>query len=499
MEERVKKYLADWQVDRNHCDLLSRHIGHFIDGQIQNGGDVEALDVHEPSTGGRLTTVASGGEKQVDLAVAAARREVDGGEWSRLKPIERERLLFRLADLMEAHSEELALLESVNVGKNIADSAAIDVQGSIDTLRYFGGWATKINGRTGPTVAASAYGYTVKEPVGVVGAIIPWNFPLQTLIWKTGAALAAGCTIVAKPSEFTPLTALRFAELAMEAGFPGGVINIVNGTGPTVGSALASHVGVNKISFTGSTQTGVTVGKAALGDLKRCTLELGGKSPAIVMDTADIDATAQKVANGLFFNSGQVCDAGSRALIARPIFDDFIAALTGYVEGLKMGPGLDQDSFITPLVSAQHKARVESHIRNALAAGATPLLEERKAPGDGYYVSPQIFQNCEGLDISRDEVFGPVLTVQSFENEDEAITMANDTEYGLAAAIYSSDIDTVNRMVTRLKAGTLYVNAHGNIDPAFPFGGYKKSGFGKDLGPEQLDYYLETKTVLVAY
>ena len=264
MDNSVKKYLLDWNVDEKFHDLLARPIGHFIDGRIQDGSDVAHLDVHEPSTGGRLTAVASGGKEEVDLAVAAARREIDGGDWSRLKPIERERLMFRLADLMERHSEELALLESVNVGKNIGDSVAIDVQGSIDTLRYFGGWATKINGRTGPTVAASAHGYTLKEPVGVVGAIIPWNFPLQTLIWKAGAALATGCTIVVKPSEITPLTALRFAELAMEAGFPGGVINIVNGTGPIVGSALSAHAGVNKISFTGSTQTGTTVGKSAL-------------------------------------------------------------------------------------------------------------------------------------------------------------------------------------------------------------------------------------------
>jgi phenylacetaldehyde dehydrogenase len=498
MDKSVEKYLLGWNVDEKFRELLSRPIGHFIDGQVQGGSDIAHLDVYEPSTGGRLTGVASGGKGEVDLAVSAARREIDGGTWSRLKAIERERLMFRLADLMESHSEELALLESVNVGKNIADSISVDVQGSIDTLRYFAGWATKINGRTGPAVAANVHGYTLKEPVGVVGAIIPWNFPLQTLIWKTSAALAAGCTIVAKPSEITPLTALRFGELAMEAGFPAGVINIVNGTGPSVGAALSSHAGVNKISFTGSTQTGVTVGKAALDDLKRCTLELGGKSPAIVMSNVNIDVAAENVARGLFFNSGQVCDAGSRALVAGPIFDDFVAALVKYVDGLKMGPGLDIESFITPLVSAQHRTRVEGYIQNALKSGAIPLLGGREAPGDGYYVSPQIFQGCEGMEISRDEIFGPVLTVQSFENEAEAIAVANDTQYGLAATIYSSDIDSVNRMVSGLKAGTIYVNAHGTIDPAFPFGGYKKSGFGKDLGPEQLESYLETKTVLVA-
>lgn len=498
MDGNIQKYLNDWQIDAKNQELLSRPIGHFIDGEIIGETDKGLLDVFEPSTGGRLTTVACGGVEEVNRAVTAARREVDGGSWSQLKPIERERLIFRLADLMEAHQEELALLESVNVGKNVGDSFDVDVQGSIDTLRYFGGWATKMGGRTGPTVAVSTLGYTLKEPVGVVGAIIPWNFPLQTLVWKAAAALATGCTMVAKPSEVTPLTAIRFAELAIESGIPNGVINIVNGMGQEVGTALSSHPRIDKISFTGSTNTGVIVGKSALENVKRCTLELGGKSPAIVMENVDIDAVVEGVVNGLFYNSGQVCDAGSRALVARPIYDDFIAALTTYVSALKIGPGLDKESFITPLVSSEHKARVEGHIEKALKSGAVPLIENEDFSSTGFYVAPQIFVNCAGMDIVRDEVFGPVLTVQPFDSEDEAVALANDTNYGLAAAIYSTDINVVNKLITSLKAGTVYVNGHGTVDPAFPFGGYKMSGFGKDLGVEQLDSYLETKTVLVA-
>jgi phenylacetaldehyde dehydrogenase len=440
-----------------------------------------------------------GTTEDLDRAVAAARTQFDGGAWRLLKPLERERLLHRLADLIETNADELAEIESIDVGKSVAQARDVDIQGTIDTFRYFAGWASKIHGRTvEPSLPGNYLAYTRKEPVGVVGVIVPWNFPLQTMAWKLGAALAVGCTVVVKPAELTSLSALRFAELVQQAGIPDGVVNIVTGRGSVVGAAMASHPGIDKLSFTGSTPVGCSVGKAALEQMKRLTLELGGKSPVIVLDDADIPAAAQAVANGVFFNSGQVCDAGTRAYIHRSIYELFLAELIAYTRSLKLAPGLDPDCFIGPLVSPQQQARVLDYIATGKREGAELVYGGEPVEGPGYFVQPTIFAHCRNdMRIVQEEIFGPVLVTAPFDDDEEALRLANDSLYGLAAALYSNDLGRVHGLIPRLRAGSVYVNAHSTIDPAMPFGGYKQSGFGKDLGAEQLEHLLETKAVWI--
>ena len=331
-----------------------------------------------------------------------------------------------------------------------------------------------------------------------MGAIVPWNFPLQTMAWKLGAALATGCTVVVKPAELTSLSALRFAELVQQAGIPDGVVNIVTGRGNVVGAAMATHPGIDKLTFTGSTPVGRTVGQAALDDMKRLTLELGGKSPVIVLADADVPAAAQAIANGVFFNSGQVCDAGTRAYVHRSIYDSFLSELIAYTRTLKMAPGLDPDCFISPLVSALQKQRVLDYIEIGKREGAELVYGGQPVQGPGYFVEPTIFAHCRNdMQIVQEEIFGPVLVTAPFDDEEEALALANDSPFGLAAALYSNDLGRVHSLIPRLRAGSVYVNAHGTIDPSMPFGGYKQSGFGKDLGAEQLDYLLETKAVWI--
>nr|WP_256873356.1 aldehyde dehydrogenase family protein [Pseudomonas taiwanensis] len=469
----------------------------FVNGTWLESADT--AEVIEPSTGTVLTRIPMGTAQDLDQAVQAARAQFDGGAWSQLKPLERERLLHGLADLIEANADELAEIESIDMGKSVAQARAVDIQGTIDTFRYFAGWASKIHGRTvEPSLPGNYLAYTRKEPVGVVGVIVPWNFPLQTMAWKLGAALAVGCTVVVKPAELTSLSALRFAELVQEAGIPDGVVNIVTGRGSVVGSAMSSHPGIDKLSFTGSTPVGCSVGKSAMDQMKRLTLELGGKSPVIVFADADIKAAAQAVANGVFFNSGQVCDAGTRAYVHRSVYAEFLRELADYTATLKIAPGLDPDCFISPMVSRQQQQRVLEYIETGKAEGAELYYGGKPVDGPGFYVQPTVFANCRNdMRVVQEEIFGPVLVTAPFDDEEEALALANDSLFGLAAALYSNDLGRVHSLIPRLRAGTVYVNAHSTLDPSMPFGGYKQSGYGKDLGSEQLEYLLETKAVWI--
>ncbi|WP_370599432.1 aldehyde dehydrogenase [Pseudomonas nitroreducens] len=499
MDTKVKEYLQRYGISEATQRFLSKPQKMFIAGAWVDASDGATAQVIEPFTEAALTRIPMGTAADLDRAVQAARAQFDGGAWSQLKPLERERLLHRLADLIEANGDELAEIESVDMGKSVAQARAVDIQGTIDTFRYFAGWASKIHGRTvEPSLPGNYVAYTRKEPVGVVGVIVPWNFPLQTMAWKLGAALAVGCTVVVKPAELTSLSALRFAELVQEAGIPDGVVNIVSGRGSVVGAAMAEHPGIDKLSFTGSTPVGCNVGKSAMDQMKRLTLELGGKSPVIVCADADIKAAAQAVANGVFFNSGQVCDAGTRAYVQRSVYDEFLRELADYTASLKLAPGLDPDCFISPMVSRQQQERVLAYIQAGKEEGAEVYYGGEAVEGSGFFVQPTIFANCRNdMRVVREEIFGPVLVTAPFDDEEEALALANDSEFGLAAALYSNDLGKVHGLIPRLRAGTVYVNAHSTLDPSMPFGGYKQSGYGKDMGSEQLDYLLETKAVWI--
>ena len=499
MDTSVKSYLEQYQLTEATWDFLNKKRGMFIDGQWETEAESYA-DVIEPSTGEKLGELPQGSLADVDRAVAAARREFDTGAWSQLLPMERERMLFKLADLMEQNAQHLGELESIDVGKSVGIAVEVDVQSAIDNLRYFAGWTSKIEGRhvTPASLPGERIAFTRKEAVGVVGCIIPWNFPLITLSWKLGAALAVGCTVVVKPAEITSLSALRFAELAQEAGIPDGVINIVTGKGSVVGAAISEHSDINKITFTGSTQTGRTIGTAAMRDMKRTTMELGGKSPVIVLSDADIEKAVANIADGIFFNTGQACDAGSRAYVHESIYEKFLTALEAFTKDLPIAAGLDPDCFIGPMVSKEQLNTVMSYIEVGKSEGARLVCGGNRLDRPGYFIEPTVFADCKpDMKIVREEIFGPVLVVAPFSSSDEAVALANDTEYGLAAAIYSNDLSEVHRLIPKLKAGTVYVNQHATLDPTMPFGGYKQSGFGKDMGPEQLENFLETKSVWI--
>ena len=500
MDQKVADYLDQYGVLDSTRAFLTKEQRMLIGDRWIGANERETHDVLEFSTGGVITQIPMGTAEDVDAAVKAARYQFEEGEWAKLKPLEREVLITRLAGKMEEHIDEFAEIESIDVGKSRILAKEIDVQGSIDTLRYFAGWSTKINGRT--TEAAALPGnhvsYTLKEPVGVVGSITPWNFPLQTLIWKLAVTLATGCTTVIKPAELTSLSALRFAELVLEVGIPAGVVNVVTGAGSVVGQAITSHDDIDKLTFTGSTPVGKLVGTAAIENMSHLTLELGGKSPVIVCEDVDIKQTAEAVAGGIFFNSGQVCDAGSRLYVHESVYQEFLGELAAVAKEMKIAPGLDPDCFICPQVGRKQYETVVAYIKKGIEEGAELVCGGVPEDENGAFVSPTIFANCRNdMTIVQEEIFGPVLVTASFKTEDEAVELANDTQYGLASAIYSKDINQVMRLIPRIKAGTVKVNGDGQIDPALPFGGYKQSGVGKDLGEEQLEHFLETKTVWI--
>lgn len=460
------------------------------------------LEVIDPATEQVLTTVPAGTAEDIGRAVAAARATFDSGAWSELYPAERERRLLRLADLLEARAQEFAEIESLDNGKPVTMARLVDVGAAVAFLRYMAGWATKIEGSTvdvsPPFPGAKTFAFTRKEPVGVVGAIIPWNFPLLMAVWKSAPALAAGCTVVLKPAEQTPLTALRFAELALEAGIPPGALNVVTGLGEQAGAALAAHPGINKIAFTGSTAIGKRIGHAAIENMTRMSLELGGKSPMIVLADANVEAAVEGLAGGIFFNHGQVCTAGSRLYAHRKVFDRVVAGIAAVAKHMKLGPGLDPATQMGPLVSREQRDRVCGYIATGLAEGAQAAAGGAAAPGPGYFVQPTVLTHTrEDMRVVREEIFGPVLVASPFDDIDEAVRLANATRYGLAASIWSNDLSAVHRLIPRLQAGTVWVNAHNAVDAALPFGGFKESGIGREMAWGNIEMYTETKSVLM--
>jgi aldehyde dehydrogenase (NAD+) len=462
-------------------------------------GTSETFDTVNPATGEILAPIAAAGPAEVDSAVQAARQAFDDlkGPWRKMPASERGRLLWKLADLVEKHIDELAELETLDNGKVISESRYVDMPMVADVFRYFAGWATKIHGETINSLE-TAFTYTLREPVGVVGAIIPWNFPLLLASWKLGPALACGNTVVFKPAEQTPLTALRFGQLAMEAGFLPGVLNIVTG-GPATGQALVRHPGVNKIAFTGSTAVGKEIMRSAADSLKRVTLELGGKSPNIVFADSDMDSAVKGAINGIFYGKGEVCSAGSRLFIEKKVEAEFTEKLLGRVKKLQPGDPLDPKARLGAIVSQEQMKTVLGYIESAKKEGAKLLAGGNRASvnGDrGYFVEPTIFGGVNNnMKIAQEEVFGPVLATLSFDDLDEVAEMANQNPYGLAAAIWTKDITRAHALSRRLRAGTVWINTYGLMDASLPFGGFKESGFGRELGMHALDHYTELKSV----
>jgi phenylacetaldehyde dehydrogenase len=460
----------------------------------------QTLPVIDPGTGGVLTAIPSSDASDVDDAVAAARQALEAGPWSRMTASDRGRLINRLAGLLGDHAEELAQIESLDTGRPIFECRIVDLPGSVAMLEYMAGWASKINGETMQLgVPGELHAYTTREPVGVVAVIVPWNYPLELAVWRTAPALAAGCTVVIKPAEQTSLSALRLGQFVQEAGFPPGVVNIVVGLGETVGAALASHPGVDAISFTGSTETGKAVLQAAAGNLKRVFLELGGKSPAIVLADADLDLAIPGVAGSIFFSSGQVCTAGSRLLVDERIFDRVVEGVAKIAAGLKIGHGLDSTTQLGPLVSDVQLGRVMGYLEGGRRDGAQFVTGGTRVGEAGYFVGATVVtQTTPAMPIYAEEVFGPVLCAIPFKagDLDAAVAAANDTVYGLHASIWTQNLKHAHQMAARIKSGNVCINTHNFFDPAFPMGGYKQSGWGRASGFAAIEHYTELKGIV---
>ncbi|OCC05871.1 betaine-aldehyde dehydrogenase [Labrys sp. WJW] len=471
----------------------------LIDGEWVDARSGKTFTVEDPATEEKIAEVPAGDKADIDLAVAAARRAFETGPWSRISPAERSRLVWRLGDLLEQHADEFAELEALDNGKPVTNARRGDVQGSIDMFRYMAGWATRLNGETIPVSSAGNWhAYTLREPVGVVGQIIPWNFPLMMAAWKLAPALASGCTIVLKPAEQTPLSALRFGELIQEAGFPAGVVNIVTGFGETAGAALAEHPDVDKVAFTGSTEVGKIIVRAAAGNLKRVSLELGGKSPAIVFPDADLDLAIAGTADAIFYNQGQCCTAGSRLFAHKSIYDRVVAGVSEAAGKLKVGHGLDPSVNLGPLVSKEQHQRVTGFLQSGREEGAEVVTGGSTIGNQGYFVEPTVLaQTNRDMRVVREEIFGPVVCVQSYDDDDlDAVArFANDTEYGLQASVWTRNLKVAHMMARKIRAGTICINTHNYGDPAWPFGGYKQSGWGREMGKEVMEHYTETKAV----
>jgi len=468
----------------------------YIGGQWTDAADAGTFTTVNPATEEPITQIAAGRADDIDRAVTAARQAFEGA-WGRLSAADRGRLLWAIGDRIESQVAEIAELESIDSGKTITEASRVDVPMAADCFRYFAGWATKIEGETVP-VRAPCFGYTLREPLGVVGQIIPWNFPFLLAAWKIAPALAAGNSVVLKPAEQTPLSALRLAGIAGEAGLPPGALNVVTGFGPTAGAALVDHPGVDKIAFTGSTAVGQEIMRRGATSLKRLTLELGGKSPNIVFADADLELAVRGASNGIFYNKGEVCTAGSRLFVEESLHDAFLDKLTAFTSRLQQGDPLDPKTRLGPQVSEAQMNRVLSYVDTGRQEGARLVTGGTRPPGKGYFVRPTIFDDVKNdMKIAREEIFGPVLSVLRFRDLDEVARAANDTPYGLAAAVWTKDIKKAHRVARLLRAGTVWINTYGLYDSAMPFGGYKMSGFGRELGHHGLMEYTQTKSIWV--
>ena len=473
-----------------------QHFDLFIDGRrVKPIGGEYSNDI-DPATEEPFAAVASGGKADVDVAVKAARAAQK--VWGGMRAADRGRILNRAADLLEEHAEELIQIESRDAGKPLASVKRQDMPAVIDTLRYYAGWCDKIMGTVVPA-RPDALTYTVREPVGVVGAIIPWNFPMMIGMWKIAPALACGCAMVVKPAEITPLSMLRIAELLLEAGLPPGVFNVVTGKGSVVGDALVQHPDINKVTFTGSPGVGRGILRGAAGNFKRVTLELGGKSANIIFADANLERAARNAASGIFFNAGQVCSAGSRVLVERPVYDEVVDRLVARAKTIKVGSPDAPDTTMGPVVSANQLKTVLKYIDIGKSEGASPVIGGARIGQKGYYVQPTIFARvAHEMRISQEEIFGPVLSVIPFDNEQDALRIANGTAYSLAAGVWSADINRVHRMAGGLRAGTVWINTYGYTDVRLPWGGSGESGFGREHGEAALENFTEPKSVWFA-
>ncbi len=482
-------------------DFLARKPRLLINNEWVESRSGKTLPVYDPASGREIARVPDAGSEDVNRAVAAARAAFDSGPWSEMLPKAREALLWKLADLIDRNAEELAELESVDNGKTRFMASIIDVPGTRDYFRYMAGYATKIEGVTmqtsiGGMPGAKFHTYVAREPVGVVAQIVPWNFPLAMAAWKLAPALAAGCTCILKPAEQTPLSALRLGELIIEAGFPPGVVNILTGLGESTGAALVAHPGVDKVAFTGSTEVGKIINKAATDTLKRVSLELGGKSPMIVLPDADVGQAVGGAAMAIFFNAGQVCTAGSRLYVHAKIFDKVIEGLSGAASAIRLGPGLEQSTEMGPLVSKEQQERVLSYIESGKQEGASVAAGGEALSHPGYFVKPTVLVNVKPqMRVVKEEIFGPVVVAQRFDDLDDVVKAANDSPYGLGASIWTNNLSAAHRLVPRIKAGTVWVNCHNMVDAAMPFGGFKSSGIGREHGRAAIELYTESKSV----
>lgn len=473
----------------------------LIDGEFVAAESGKTFDTYNPATDEVLGKVAEGSKADVDKAVKAARRAFEEGPWRKMAAFERARLLYRLADEIEKRADEFAQIETLDNGKPIKESRYVDVVQTVETFRYYAGWCTKLEGETN-SVNNSFFTYTLREPIGVVGQIIPWNFPMLMAAWKLGPALACGNTVILKPAEQTPLTAIRLGELITEVGFPKGVVNIITGFGPNAaGEAISTHMDIDKVAFTGEDKTGKEIVKASTSNLKRVSLELGGKAPNIVFADADLDAAVKGAITGIFFNQGQVCCAGSRLFLEKKVHDEFMTKLVERVNKMRQGPGIDEKTQIGAQVSKEQVDRIMHYVQEGTKEGAKLVCGGERPQGDlakGYFVKPTIFEGVNNkMKIAQEEIFGPVLSVIPFNSLEEVTEEANKIQFGLSGAVWTRDIKRAHRLAQQIKAGTIWVNCFNVFDPQMPFGGYKMSGYGRELGKHSIELYTNIKSVWV--